>query len=81
MAREGALRCRSAFKKKYITDFESNAMKKEFSNFLEELDEKWRQTKHFPICHKLQRKYYEDVEEEGEGGEGEEKGNEMGWSV
>ena len=39
-------------------------MRKEFWKFLEELDGKWRETKHFPICRKLQKQYYEDVEEE-----------------
>ena len=39
-------------------------MRKEFWKFLEELDGKWRETKHFPICKKLQKQYYEDVEEE-----------------
>ena len=39
-------------------------MRREFWKFLEELDGKWRETKHFPICKKLQKKYYEDVEEE-----------------
>lgn len=55
-------------------------MRKEFWKFLEELDGKWRETKHFPICRKLQRKYYEDVEEEEkEEGKKEKEEEELEW--
>ena len=57
-------------------------MRKEFWKFLEELDGKWRETKHFPICKKLQKQYYEDVEEEEKEEEGkkeEGKKEELEW--
>lgn len=58
-------------------------MRKEFWKFLEELDGKWRETKHFPICRKLQKQYYEDVEEEEKEEEGkkekEEEEEELEW--
>ena len=50
---------------------------------MEELDGKWRETKHFPICRKLQKQYYEDVEEEEKEEEGkkekEEEEEELEW--
>lgn len=56
-------------------------MRKEFWKFLEELDGKWRETKHFPICKKLQKQYYEDVEEEEKEEEGkkEKEEEELEW--
>ena len=55
-------------------------MRKEFWKFLEELDGKWRETKHFPICKKLQKQYYEDVEEEEkEEGKKEKEAEELEW--
>lgn len=55
-------------------------MRKEFWKFLEELDGKWRETKHFPICRKLQKQYYEDVEEEEkEEGKKEKEEEELEW--
>ena len=53
-------------------------MRREFWKFLEELGGKWRETKHFPICKKLQKKYYEDVEEE-EKKEEKERKEELEW--
>ena len=46
---------------------------------MEELDGKWRETKHFPICKKLQKQYYEDVEEEKEEGKKEKEEEELEW--
>lgn len=76
-ASEGGARRRSTFKKKYIEDFESNAMRREFWKFLEELDAKWGKAKHFPICKKLQRQYYDRVEDDEE----KSRENELEWKV